>query len=498
MARSSSARSPTASGPSPATSSSSIDGLRVRLSRGDSARVVESARRRRGTHNEKRPYVVAARARLARRALQDGRDPRVPRPARRARVGQTTSRACSTATRAFDVERRPARSRAGRATARRVGAGAARPLARPARSQGSARTHVAGAVGRRTRQRPVRIPRARALGRDRRARPTTNRSCCTAAASPTRARRVDRSRRRAGRRSRRVARPDRSGPSAHAAGAAAATTCSTPRQRVHRRPRSARLRRRRDAREPLRRAADERQRGRRREPRTFGHVLVDEAQDLTPMQWRMLARPVPVGVDDPRRRPRARRASRARSASWDTMLSHLPIAQPAALRHAHDQLPHAGRGDGRRVAAARGRRHRPSSRRVSVRSTGEQPRFVAASPTELVAVTARHAARPFARTGTVAVIAPDRAARRDRRRARRHRRQLDDRPTRSTRRLRCSTRPSAKGLEFDHVVVVEPSELVTADRAGLRLLYVTITRTTKTLTVVHAEALPEGLAPSRP
>src|SRR5262249_19294575 len=54
---------------------------------------------------------------------------------------------------------------------------------------------------------------------------------------------------------------------------------------------------------------------------------------------------------------------------------------------------------------------------------------------------------------------------------------------------------SAKGLEFDHVVVLEPTALVTADRPGLRLLYVTITRTTKTLTVVHADALPEGLAP---
>jgi superfamily I DNA/RNA helicase len=54
---------------------------------------------------------------------------------------------------------------------------------------------------------------------------------------------------------------------------------------------------------------------------------------------------------------------------------------------------------------------------------------------------------------------------------------------------------SAKGLEFDHVIVVEPSAMVSADRAGLRLLYVTITRTTKTLTIVHAEALPEGLAP---
>jgi DNA helicase IV len=53
----------------------------------------------------------------------------------------------------------------------------------------------------------------------------------------------------------------------------------------------------------------------------------------------------------------------------------------------------------------------------------------------------------------------------------------------------------AKGLEFDHVIVTEPARLVTPDRAGLRLLYVTITRATKTLTIVHAEALPEGLRP---
>jgi len=53
----------------------------------------------------------------------------------------------------------------------------------------------------------------------------------------------------------------------------------------------------------------------------------------------------------------------------------------------------------------------------------------------------------------------------------------------------------AKGLEFDHVVVVEPARLVTPDSAGLRLLYVTLTRATRTLAVVHSEGLPEALAP---
>src|SRR5262249_52548159 len=52
----------------------------------------------------------------------------------------------------------------------------------------------------------------------------------------------------------------------------------------------------------------------------------------------------------------------------------------------------------------------------------------------------------------------------------------------------------AKGLEFDHVAVVEPSRLVTPDRAGLRLLYVTITPATRSLAIVHSGPLPEGVA----
>jgi DNA helicase IV len=111
-----------------------------------------------------------------------------------------------------------------------------------------------------------------------------------------------------------------------------------------------------------------------------------------------------------------------------------------------------------------------------------------------VRIAAQHARAAVARTGTVAVIAPD---------------AMHDAIVHALADLDASASPadaldaqvavldptSAKGLEFDHVVVIEPSELVTADRAGLRLLYVTITRTTKTLTVVYADALPEGLRP---
>jgi hypothetical protein len=58
----------------------------------------------------------------------------------------------------------------------------------------------------------------------------------------------------------------------------------------------------------------------------------------------------------------------------------------------------------------------------------------------------------------------------------------------------------AKGLEFDAVVVLEPEEIVRESEQGLRLLYIALTRTTRYLTVVHAGALmplPEGSTASR-
>jgi DNA helicase IV len=56
----------------------------------------------------------------------------------------------------------------------------------------------------------------------------------------------------------------------------------------------------------------------------------------------------------------------------------------------------------------------------------------------------------------------------------------------------------AKGLEYDHVVVVEPARIVAAEPRGLRRLYVVLTRAVSSLTVLHAAALPAQLAPDRP
>jgi hypothetical protein len=52
----------------------------------------------------------------------------------------------------------------------------------------------------------------------------------------------------------------------------------------------------------------------------------------------------------------------------------------------------------------------------------------------------------------------------------------------------------AKGLEFDHVILVEPGRIATGEAYGLRRLYVALTRAVSRLTVFHAEPLPAELA----
>jgi hypothetical protein len=56
----------------------------------------------------------------------------------------------------------------------------------------------------------------------------------------------------------------------------------------------------------------------------------------------------------------------------------------------------------------------------------------------------------------------------------------------------------AKGLEYDHVVVVEPAAIVAAEPRGLRRLYVVLTRAVSRLVVLHAEPLPAPLADVEP
>jgi DNA helicase IV len=56
----------------------------------------------------------------------------------------------------------------------------------------------------------------------------------------------------------------------------------------------------------------------------------------------------------------------------------------------------------------------------------------------------------------------------------------------------------AKGLEFDHVIVVEPSKIAAAEARGLQRLYVALTRAVSRLTVVHTDPLPQSLRADSP
>jgi DNA helicase IV len=122
----------------------------------------------------------------------------------------------------------------------------------------------------------------------------------------------------------------------------------------------------------------------------------------------------------------------------------------------------------------------------SYRPGGRAPRFLEVPPAELARIAAQEAVLLDEGEGTVAVIAPSSLA--------------DDVAAvldhASVDWIRPLTPREAKGLEFDHVVLLEPALVVEEAPGvqGLRHLYVALTRATQTLTVVHARPLPEELA----
>ena len=229
------------------------------------------------------------------------------------------------------------------------------------------------------------------------------------------------------------------------------------------------------------------------EPRTFAHVLVDEAQDLTAMQWRMLGRRCPTGsmtlVGD-----FGQAARPGALGDWDEVVAQLPARQPPRVVQltVNYRTPAEIMEVADRVLAAAAPGIAPAR---AVRSTGRAPRFVTAGDRAgLVAAAADAVRAVLGEGGTAAVIASSglqgavvhaladvgAAAGGP---------EIIDAP------VAVLDGWEAKGLEFDHVVVVEPSELVTPDAAGLRLLYVILTRATRTLTVAHTAPLPEALEP---
>ncbi|WP_420033902.1 HelD family protein [Streptomyces sp. cg28] len=205
----------------------------------------------------------------------------------------------------------------------------------------------------------------------------------------------------------------------------------------------------------------------------YAHVIVDEAQDLTPMQWRMVGR-------------------RGRHATWTIVgdPAQSSWSDPDEAAAARDEA--LGSRPRRRFELTVNYRNpseiadlaakvlalaMPGSTSPSaVRSTGVQPRFVVVR--DRTADTVREeAARLLDRVdGTVGVV----VAMNRRKEAARWLAGLGDRVV-------ALGSLEAKGLEYDATIVVSPAEIADESPAGLRVLYVALTRATQQLTVVSAE-----------
>jgi hypothetical protein len=217
--------------------------------------------------------------------------------------------------------------------------------------------------------------------------------------------------------------------------------------------------------------------------RDFAHVVVDEAQDLTPMQWRMLARRGPYAswtvVGDLAQRSRV-----AEPRTWDEVAALIGRREVTITSlDVNYRTPAEVVDLARAVLQAAG--HDPDSVPQAVRETGEPPVLHRTDDVlgEAVEVAL---ARVRAREGTVAVIALDRDG--EEIESRLQTAASDD----ELERLRVLDPRTAKGLEFDDVVVVAPEAIASASVVGLHQLYVAVTRATRTLTLV---ASPDGDVP---
>ncbi|GIF11685.1 HelD family protein [Actinoplanes teichomyceticus] len=205
--------------------------------------------------------------------------------------------------------------------------------------------------------------------------------------------------------------------------------------------------------------------------RDYAHVVVDESQDVSPMQWRMIGR-------------------RGGYASWTIVGDPAQTAwsgDPAELDRARDRAL----GSRKRNSYALTTNYRNSSEIFAVaasvikailpdlplpsavRSTGVDPVDVVTGADALPAAVRELTEKQLADVdGTIGVIAP--VPRRD---------EVAGWVTGLPERVQVVTALEAKGMEYDAVVLVEPGEIA-VDRAGVRTLYVALSRATQRLTTV--------------
>ena len=228
--------------------------------------------------------------------------------------------------------------------------------------------------------------------------------------------------------------------------------------------------------------------------RTYGHIVVDEAQDLTPMELRVLDRRALNGsmtiVGD---------IAQATGAwphdDWASVLSHLPERRPP--RRTELTTGYRVPGPIMDLAAKVLTLAAPGlTAPTSIRHTGDLP-IIESVDAEKLGVGIVDAVRrelEVIGSGNIGVIAPDGMVARveavldaaDIAFGRATRQGLD-------RQVTVVPVSLAKGLELDSVIVIEPGRILTDEVRGAQSLYVALTRSTRRLSIVHTGELPAVL-----